>query len=175
MTVVYQISFYLGPQTYQSPIMYYVNCCVCSLFSFLALHGLCMALTPVFFCMAIDLWLAPTRVYPHSFRLFFSQHFTVTFFPLHFSSSVLVTIIICWKTFWSEVSVTRWSTVPCVFFLGVPVPTGTPIRRENKSSSRFEHYIRAFGGKGGLKGVFFVDFGAHREYSGFFYFSHILG
>lgn len=36
-------------------------------------------------------------------------------------------------------------------FLGFPKPTGSSVRRENKSSSRLQHYIRAYEHKGGLK------------------------
>lgn len=35
-------------------------------------------------------------------------------------------------------------------FLGFPKPTGSSVRRENKSSSRLQHYIRAHEHKGGL-------------------------
>ena len=56
---------------------------------------------------------------------------------------------------WNRMSVTRWPTVPCLcFYLGVPLPTGNPIWRENQSGSRLQHYIRALGGEGGQKGDF---------------------
>lgn len=70
-------------------------------------------------------------------------------------------------------------------FLGVLLFTGSPVRRENKSSNRHHPFIGAFELRGGLGD--FLGFDSHlksfffnavekvkRKFRGYFFFSHVF-